>query len=295
MGLNTKYIGHKTETSSEEINRDNVLSYLSSIGSSNSFYKDNNVAPHMFNVVHEISLVESIWKMEDLYESREEMDRSVLMLVHGEQTMNFSRLLKIGEKIDSYALVENIQQKGLNNILKLKVFHVDSDNKEVGDSSWTLFIRASDSEIAKAKELRKNDPPKPKKSPPVQVEQPNYIVESNFDIEDGITHKYAQASRDQNPIHIDKETAGRAGLQGIIVHGLCTMAMTMDNLIDKYLKSDPSRISSISLRFSSPVWPGDKLKVNGWNVDNSTDLLRFEVENASKTKVIKSGKLTIKD
>ena len=53
MGLNTKYIGYKTETSSEEINRDNVFSYLSSIGSSNSFYKNNNVAPHMFNVVHE--------------------------------------------------------------------------------------------------------------------------------------------------------------------------------------------------------------------------------------------------
>jgi len=71
--------------------------------------------------------------------------------------------------------------------------------------------------------------------------------------------------------------------------------MTMDNLIDKYLNSDPSRISSISLRFSSPVWPGDKLKVNGWNLDNNSDLLRFEVENDSKTKVIKSGKLTIKD
>ena len=165
MALNNEYIGYKTKVSSEEISKDGVSSYLSAIGSTNNYYIDNNVAPHMFNVVQEIGLVESIWKMEDLYESKEEMDRSVLMLVHGEQTMNFSRMLKFGEKIDSYALIENIQQKGLNNILKLKVFHTDSNNNPVGDSSWTLFIRASDSEIAKAKELKKDEPPKPKKCP----------------------------------------------------------------------------------------------------------------------------------
>ena len=131
MALNNEYIGYKTKVSSEEISKDGVLSYLSAIGSTNNYYSDNNVAPHMFNVVQEIGLVESIWKMEDLYESKEEMDRSVLMLVHGEQTMNFSRMLKFGEKIDSYALIENIQQKGLNNILKLlnqkKIISVISD------------------------------------------------------------------------------------------------------------------------------------------------------------------------
>ena len=74
MALNNEYIGYKTKVSSEEISKDGVLSYLSAIGSTNNYYSDNNVAPHMFNVVQEIGLVESIWKMEDLYESKEEMD-----------------------------------------------------------------------------------------------------------------------------------------------------------------------------------------------------------------------------
>jgi acyl dehydratase len=295
MGLNTDYIGYKTDVFSEEINKDSVLSYLSSIGSSNPYYENNNVAPHIFNVVQEIELVESIWKMEDLYESSDEMMRSVLMLVHGEQTMNFSRLIKFGETIDSYAVIENIQQKGLNNILRLKVFHLDSDKKEVGDSSWTLFIRASDSEIAKAKELRKNEPPKEKKTPREPQEEPKYCLEGLFEVEEGITYKYAEASKDKNPIHLDKETAKKAGLQGIIVHGLCTMAMVMDNIIDKYLSSNPEKISSVSLRFSSPVWPGDKLKVNGWKDSEDSNLLKFEVQNGSQTKVIKSGSLTTRD
>ena len=294
MGLNTNYIGHKTATSSQVINEDEVALYLQSIGSSNPYYKENKVAPNIFNVVQEIGLVESIWKMNDLYESAEEMERCVLMLVHGEQTMNFSRLLNIGETINSYALIENIQQKGLNNILKLKVVHLDSDQNEVGDSSWTLFIRASESEIAKAKELTKNKPPKTKKEPRAPEPEPDYVLKSDFHIEDGITYKYAEASKDQNPIHIDHETAKKAGLKGIIVHGLCTMAMTMDNIIDKHLDSNPEKISSITLRFSSPVWPGDLLTVKGWNKDD-LKLLNFEVENQSEVKVIKSGKISLRD
>ena len=293
MALNNEYIGYKTKVSSEEISKDGVLSYLSAIGSTNNYYSDNNVAPHMFNVVQEIGLVESIWKMEDLYESKEEMDRSVLMLVHGEQTMNFSRMLKFEEKIDSYALIENIQQKGLNNILKLKVFHTDSNNNPVGDSSWTLFIRASDSEIAKAKELKKDEPPKPKKAPKEPAPTPEYIMKAGFSVGKDITFNYAEASKDKNPIHVNEEVAKKAGLKGIIVHGLCTMAMTIDNIIDKYLSADPKKISSVSLRFSSPVWPGDSLQVNGWHANEDSNTLRFEVENSSDIKVIKSGKLSI--
>ena len=71
------------------------------------------------------------------------------------------------------------------------------------------------------------------------------------------------------------------------------MAMTIDNIIDKYLSSDPKKISSVSLRFSSPVWPGDSLQVNGWHANEDNNTLRFEVENSSDIKVIKSGKLSI--
>ena len=91
------------------------------------------------------------------------------------------------------------------------------------------------------------------------------------------------------------EVAKKAGLAGIIVHGLCTMAMAIDNIIESFLNSDPERVDSVSLRFSSPVWPGDNLNVRGWLNKDDESLLNFEVENESKTKVIKSGSLSFKD
>ena len=72
------------------------------------------------------------------------------------------------------------------------------------------------------------------------------------------------------------------------------MAMTMDNMIDAYLDSNPEKICGVSLRFSSPVWPGDVLSVKGWGKDEDNSL-NFEVENQSKIKVIKSGSLILKD
>ena len=61
--------------------------------------------------------------MNDLHGSEEQMKQNVLMLVHGEQTMNFKRLLKVGEEVSSIASVENIMQKGANYILRLKAEH----------------------------------------------------------------------------------------------------------------------------------------------------------------------------
>jgi acyl dehydratase len=40
----------------------------------------------------------------------------------------------------------------------------------------------------------------------------------------GLTKRYAEASGDTNPIHIDEEFAKKVGLPGCILHGLWSMA-----------------------------------------------------------------------
>ncbi len=290
MGINLDYKGYKGEKKSSIIREDEVKNYLEVIGSTNSFYSKNNVAPPIYNVVQEISILEDIWKMNDLHGSEEEMKQNVLMLVHGEQTMNFKRLLRVGEEVTSVASVENIMQKGANYILTLKALHSDSSGDEISDSLWTLFIRAAEIKKDESKPATKKPIPKPTQPKPPREE----ISSDTFHIEKMITNKYSIASKDHNPIHTDEEIAKKAGLSGIIVHGLCTMAMTMEKLIDNNLNGQPDKLESITLRFSSPVYPGDNLKVTSFSneVDSSFD---FEVENGDKVKVIKSGKVSFKD
>ena len=70
------------------------------------------------------------------------------------------------------------------------------------------------------------------------------------------------------------------------------MAMTMEKLIGMNISDDASKLKSISLRFSSPVYPGDKLTVKTFDTDEKNKF-NFEVENQSNIKVIKNGSFEV--
>ncbi len=61
--------------------------------------------------------------------------------------------------------------------------------------------------------------------------------------------KYAGASGDYNPIHTIDEEAARAGLPGVIAHGMLTMAV-MGRLFPPIWSTDSSR----DFRPVSPAW-----------------------------------------
>ena len=58
--------------------------------------------------------------------------------------------------------------------------------------------------------------------------------------------------------------AKMAGLPGIIVHGLCTMAFTSKVTIDKLCGGDPTRLKRLRVRFSRPVFPGQTITTKVW-------------------------------
>ena len=62
---------------------------------------------------------------------------------------------------------------------------------------------------------------------------------------------YANASGDQNRIHLDEEFAKSVGLPDVIAHGMLTMGL-VGNVVTNWLK-DINAIKSFSVKFSSPV------------------------------------------
>ncbi|MFC3212202.1 MaoC/PaaZ C-terminal domain-containing protein [Planomicrobium okeanokoites] len=86
--------------------------------------------------------------------------------------------------------------------------------------------------------------------------------------------KYAGASGDFNPIHtIDKE-AERAGLPGIIAHGMWTMG-NLAKLFTPYL--DEGFIETYSIRFKGMVFLGDVISLQAELKEKESDRLIFEV------------------
>jgi acyl dehydratase len=72
--------------------------------------------------------------------------------------------------------------------------------------------------------------------------------------------KYAGASGDYNLIHTDDETARRVGLDGVIAHGMLSMAF-----LGEYLcwLAGPESVRRLSVRFVEMVRPGDTLTCRG--------------------------------
>lgn len=72
--------------------------------------------------------------------------------------------------------------------------------------------------------------------------------------------KYAAASGDFNALHLDDEHAQRAGMPGVIAHGLLTLGFAGQAVTER-AGGDPTAVRSISMRFRRPVRPGDTVEV----------------------------------
>jgi acyl dehydratase len=89
--------------------------------------------------------------------------------------------------------------------------------------------------------------------------------------------KYAGASGDYNLIHTDDETARAVGLEGVIAHGMLSMAF-----LGEYLcwLAGPESVRRLSVRFNEMVRPGDTLTCRGRVKDRQSGgaVVRLQLE-----------------
>jgi acyl dehydratase len=78
----------------------------------------------------------------------------------------------------------------------------------------------------------------------------------------GLTKRYAEASGDPNPIHTDPEFAKSAGLPGVILHGLWTMAQVA-RANAALAGGDPRALKRLSVQFRGMGFPEQEVTVSG--------------------------------
>ena len=75
--------------------------------------------------------------------------------------------------------------------------------------------------------------------------------------------RYADASGDYNPIHLDEQAAHRVGLDSVIAHGMLSMAF-LGQFINQQIADIPgARIAELRVRFINMVRLGDTLTCLG--------------------------------
>ncbi|HYX50990.1 MAG TPA: MaoC/PaaZ C-terminal domain-containing protein [Ktedonobacteraceae bacterium] len=75
--------------------------------------------------------------------------------------------------------------------------------------------------------------------------------------------RYAEASSDYNPIHLDEHAAQQVGLDGVIAHGMLSMAF-LGQFVNLQIAGIPgARIEQLKVRFHNMVHLGDTLTCHG--------------------------------
>ena len=97
-----------------------------------------------------------------------------------------------------------------------------------------------------------------------------------------VTVRYAGASGDFNPIHIDEAFAQQVGLPGRILHGLWTMAQVAR--VHTEAAGGPDKLKRLSVQFRGMGVLGEEITVSGTvrEVSGDVAVIDSEAEQAGK-------------
>lgn len=87
-----------------------------------------------------------------------------------------------------------------------------------------------------------------------QLEVGYTVFSTSYPVERADLARYADASGDRNPIHLDEAAAKAAGLPDVIAHGMYTMGLVSRAILEWLASAGvDARISECSARFAKPV------------------------------------------
>jgi acyl dehydratase len=104
-----------------------------------------------------------------------------------------------------------------------------------------------------------------------------------------LTYRYAGASGDFNPIHLDDEFARSVGLPGRILHGLWTMAQVARAQTEA--AGDPLALESLEVQFRGVGLPEAEITVTSEAGEDGTITCHAE-QNGKK--IVKGGKARLR-
>lgn len=191
------------------------------------------------------------------------------LLLHGSQEVRLHAPLPPAGRLSVVSEVADIQDKGegKNAVVVLRGKGSDPDTSElIAETVMTLVIRQAGGFGGQRGE-RKAAPAAPDREPDARVALPTREDQALI----------YRLSGDRNPLHSDPWFAQKmAGFPKPILHGLCTYGVAGRALVAELGGGDATKVTAVSARFSSPVFPGETLTTSVWRTEPGQALFRTE-------------------
>ena len=278
MAVDLSKLGTTSEPTSFQLEADRAAAYAAATNDANPAYSSGEYAPPVFGVV-------PVFETMGAASAGLVPSEYAMFIVHGEQDMHFHQPLRPGTTLSTTVTPLAVRVGGSGTRV---VMQTESSDDATGDpvltQYFTIFVRGMSDGESGGPDKPTHDFPEDARSKPLGD---SYVVH----VDDDQTFRYREASGDPMPIHLDDDFAKSVGLPGIIAHGLCTMAMCSQAVVQRAAAGDPSRLKRLAVRFAANVFPGNDVEVQLYDAGTTADgAAAYAFEATSKGDVvIKNG------
>jgi acyl dehydratase len=279
VALALEKLGTRYESRTATIDAERARAYAAATNDTNPVYASGAWAPPVFAVVPTWDAM--MVALHDVVPAADQV-----AMLHAEQDMHFYRPLVPGTTLVTSAEAYGLRTSRMGTRFTMRVTSTDAgDGGLVVEQFATMLIRD-------AGEPSEGGAAPPDHAFPAAAKAAKAAeVATTVDLDQAL--RYAEASGDRNPIHVDDEAARAVGLPGVILHGMCTMALCGRAVVDTVAGGDPSRLRRLAVRFYRPVFPGNDLVtsifVAGDAGAGGHDAYAFEASSAGKV-VVRDGR-----
>jgi len=178
------------------------------------------------------------------------------MIVHGEETVEWDRPIPAFGTVIARHRVTHVVDKGAGRgatVTYDKELIDQAGAERIATVTHTTFCRGDGGFSARDGATDAAPPPLPR------------VPERGTDAQWEVRTLPQQAliyrlCADRNPLHSEPAVARKAGFDRPILHGLGTYGIAGHAMLATWCDYDPARLKRLSVRFSSPVFPGETIR-----------------------------------
>ena len=201
----------------------------------------------------------------------------VQRIVHAGIEMHFHKPIRPGDALSCRSHLLSLDEKPSGKLVNIAVSIEDAAGDTVVDGITRYFSRGGGSSG--------------KKGEPEPWLNGDLSMDVEVPTKDDQSLLYAVGSGDAFPIHTDDNFAKMVGLPGVIMHGMCTLALSVNAVTNALLDGDDARVASVSTRFAKIVLPGQVLRVTA---TRDGDGIRFETHKPDGKLALSEGRITVR-